>query len=251
MNTSIDLIKSNINNLTMLWETASASHKSFFSDESFNYCLVKDAEWPNRLWFKEPVTQSNLSLASDKLKTLPINLIVPNWELGGNSCENLFIQNGFEKLFEQEAMVLELNKTFEEGKELKMVKVDDREKAEIWAFVFLYTFGYKIDPETIVKTCHEVEYFIGYKDNLSVGVGVLFGTGVVGGVHSLGVLPTMRKRGFAGQMMAFLINRAINKKIELIVLQASAAGRHMYLKMGFKEQFKIANYRFLADSMES
>ena len=52
----------------------------------------------------------------------------------------------------------------------------------------------------------------------------------------------MRKRGFAEETMAYILNKAIDNQVEYAYLQASELGKNIYLNMGFVMDFIMRNY---------
>jgi len=78
-----------------------------------------------------------------------------------------------------------------------------------------------------------------------VGTVILYFTGKVVGIHSLGVLPKMRGNGIARKTMELLINLASKQGMKQACLQASDSANPMYKKLGFREQFKMLNYQII------
>ncbi len=76
-----------------------------------------------------------------------------------------------------------------------------------------------------------------------IGTLTLFQTGNVMGIHGVGVIPEMRKKGFAEEIMKFAINEAIDVGCEYAQLQASALGKGIYTRLGFEDLFLITNYQ--------
>ena len=58
----------------------------------------------------------------------------------------------------------------------------------------------------------------------------------------MGVIPEMRRKGFAEQMMVNLLHWSTEQQFTYATLQASAMGKGLYLKLGFEEQFTMKNY---------
>lgn len=73
-----------------------------------------------------------------------------------------------------------------------------------------------------------------YYQNEPVGTAILFQINKVSGIHGVGVISGMRRRGFAEQIMKRLINMAVENDSQHVTLQASAMGRNIYLKLSFK-----------------
>ncbi len=62
------------------------------------------------------------------------------------------------------------------------------------------------------------------------------------GIHSMGIIPEMRGKGFAEQMMRTILNQAVEQGFERATLQASSMGKGLYLKLDFEQQFAMSNY---------
>lgn len=89
-------------------------------------------------------------------------------------------------------------------------------------------------------TCSGNRVLLAYnKDSQPVATGLLFKTGAVVGIHQIGVPAEHQGRGYATQMMRILIQYADQWQADSVVLQASTAGRPVYQKLGFVEQFLI------------
>jgi predicted acetyltransferase len=71
---------------------------------------------------------------------------------------------------------------------------------------------------------------------------MLFQTGNYIGIHGVGVIPEMRRKGFAEEIMKFALNISIDLKAEYALLQASAMGKDIYTRLGFEDLFVIKNY---------
>jgi hypothetical protein len=63
----MDLTKLNIKNLVSLWQKAGEPTGSYMAGEDFDYCLLHDSDWPNRLWFHQEIQQKHLEMAKQRL----------------------------------------------------------------------------------------------------------------------------------------------------------------------------------------
>ena len=122
-------------------------------------------------------------------------------------------------------------------------------RAKVWAELYPKAFGYRISEEIIEKSCGSIEFYLASKHGEPVGTLIVYQTGDIVGIHGIGVSPEMRRQGFAEEIMKFAINRAIDLKASYATLQASAMGRGLYDKLGFKEDFTIKNYILEIDSI--
>lgn len=237
-----DLINSNLNNLILLWRTVGVAFNTYKKELNFEYCEVKDAEWPNRLWLQQSITQEIVDELKIKLTTISKNITVPVWNIYGKNDDAILIRNGFSLKFEQVGMFLKVSKSFVVNNNVKIKQVTSINDTILWSNIFAQSFGYKISPITIQETLKSIIYYIAYKDGVAVGTAMLYKTNNVMGIHSVGIPPEMRRKGFAESIMKLLINKSIEYKVEYITLQASSMGKNLYLKLGFKDQFLIKNY---------
>ena len=242
MKDTTDLKNANIKNLTSLWETAGTTFNAYYKTLDFEFCEIKGSEWPNRLWIDQDITQRNVDLIKKKLANTPSNITLPIWNLEDKNEGSILEHNGFNLKFEQVGMSLKTDKPFKIKTNVKIQLVTNLTETKLWSKLFKKSFGYEISSETIAKTLNVINYYIAYHDGLAVGTAILHKTNNVVGVHSVGIPPEMRRRGYAEKIMKLLINIAIENGNELITLQASNMGKGLYLKLGFKEQFLIKNY---------
>ena len=124
----------------------------------------------------------------------------------------------------------------------KLVKVTTKKDVVIWSNLFEKSFGYFINPVLLNKTHKHISYFIAYHQHQMVGTGILHNTNNISGIHSVGIIPKQRRKGYAEQIMKLLINQSIKINSDCITLQSSDMGKGLYLKLGFEEQFIIKNY---------
>jgi ribosomal protein S18 acetylase RimI-like enzyme len=239
----MNTINSNIDNLTSLWKIAGASNESFFSKEKYNYCYVENSDWPNRLWFNQSIDNKLITSVKERISSIVTPLTVAYWDTYKNNSFVDLESYGFTKLFEQVGMSLKLDKPISIVNNLDIQLVSNKTEANTWAKLFEKSFGYKILQDTIIKTISKMDYYIAYSENRPVGTAISFKTNNIMGIHSVGIPPEMRRKGYAKQIMKLLINDAIIKGCEYITLQASEMGKNLYLNLGFKEQFIIKNYR--------
>ncbi|NIJ45221.1 ribosomal protein S18 acetylase RimI-like enzyme [Wenyingzhuangia heitensis] len=242
MKEKTNFITENINNLTTLWKTVGTPFNAYFKSADFEYCEIKNSEWPNRLWFNQPTNQKIIDVLKNKAATTEAKITFPIWNLNNKDQQALLEQNGFKLKFEQIAMCLKPNDLFEVENTVKIELVTNQNQATLWSDIFLQSFKYTISTETINKTLKNVDYYLAYHNNIAVGTAIIFNTNNVAGIHSVGIPPAMRRKGYAAQIMKLLINKAIKNQAELITLQASNMGKNIYLNLGFKEQFLIKNY---------
>ena len=150
---------------------------------------------------------------------------------------------GFTKLFEQVGMSLKISKPLKTQDNLNIQLVSNNSQTNLWAKLFEMSFGYKIPEEILLETKNEIDYYIAYTQNQAVGTAISYRTNNIMGIHSVGIPPEIRRKGYAEQIMKLLINSAAEDNCDYMTLQASDMGENLYLSLGFKEQFIIKNYK--------
>jgi ribosomal protein S18 acetylase RimI-like enzyme len=237
-------IHANIENLTALWKQASLPFDGCVEKDEFSYCEVQHSEWPNRLWFNEDITEELVAAAAKSIAGKSTIFTLPYWDIYNSNSFEILNTLGFEKRTEQIGMSLKLDKPFQQTIHLEHKRVTDTVAAKLWSDLFKQAFGYYIHEEILNRTFRVIEYYIAYSESQPIGTAILYNTGNISGIHAVGVIPEMRRKGFADDMMAFILNRAIASHAAYATLQASAMGKGLYLKLGFKEEFIIRNYFF-------
>ena len=238
---NINLIKDNIDNLTTLWRTVATPLLSYHKNDPFQFSQIQNSGWPNRLWFREEITEENLPQILDIIKNNP-GLVIPYWDVFGSNSKEIFEKNGFEIRNQLVAMALKLDQKFELENKLHFKRVLNEEDAKTWSDIYPLSFNYVISKETLVHNYENVKFYLVHLDEKPIGTLTLFQTGKVMGIHGVGVIPEMRKKGFAEEIMKFAINEAIDAKAEYAQLQASPLGKNIYSRLGFEDLFSITNY---------
>ena len=241
MKTTHTLTQANIKNLTSLWQTAGQPFNAYTKTLDFEYCEIHNSQWPNKLWLHKSINQEIIDSIKIKLETMS-SMSLPIWDIYKQNDHELLIQNGFKVKFEQVGMSLKLNTYITTKNNLKLKRVTSNLEAKLWSAIFKKAFGYTISTETLMRTLKTINYYIAYHNNTPIGTAITHKTETFMGVHSVGIPPEMRRKGYAEQLMQLLINLAIDTNNDYITLQASDMGKHLYLKLGFESQFVIRNY---------
>lgn len=236
-----NLIKDNIDNLTTLWRTVATPLLSYHKNDPFEFSQIQNSGWPNRLWFREDITEENLPQILDIIKNNP-GLVIPYWDVFGSNSNKIFEKNGFEIRNQLVAMALKLDKKFELENKLHFKRVLNEEDAKTWSDIYPLSFNYVISKETLIHNYENVKFYLVHLDEKPIGTLTLFQTENIMGIHGVGVIPEMRKRGFAEEIMKFAINEAVDANAEYAQLQASPLGKNIYSRLGFEDLFSITNY---------
>lgn len=140
-------------------------------------------------------------------------------------------------------MALKLGDKFTLQNHLTFKRVLNEEDAKIWSDIYPLSFNYVISKETLIHNYENVKYFLVHFEEKPIGTLALFQTGKTMGIHGVGVIPEMRKKGLAEEIMKFGINQAIDENCEYAQLQASDLGKGIYTRLGFEDLFVITNYQ--------
>ncbi|MGH1335318.1 MAG: GNAT family N-acetyltransferase [Aureispira sp.] len=236
------MLLENIHNLTMLWKTASLPFSTYVAGPHFDYCYIEDANWPNRVWLHQDIDRTVLEAIKDILPAVPVPLTLPYFDIYKSDKEALLERFGWTYKFEQTAMFLKPQAKFSQRDGFELKKVDTEVTAVLWAKLFKEAFGYGISVPTILQNWLILDYYIAYDQGKAIGTGLLNQTYTTMGIHSIGVPPAHRRRGYADEIMRHLINYAVLNGVPSITLQASSMGKSIYERLGFQEQFLIRNY---------
>lgn len=237
-----NLIKDNIDNLTTLWKTVATPLLSYHTNDFLEFSQIKDSGWPNRLWFRKDITRENLPQILETIEKNP-GLVVPYWDIFESTSNEIFEKNGFSIRNQLVAMALKLDQKFTLQNNLAFKRVLNEEDAKIWSDIYPLSFNYVISKETLVSNYENAKFYLVHLDEKPIGTLTLFQTGKIMGIHGVGVIPEMRKKGFAEEIMKFAINEAIYADCEYAQLQASALGKGIYTRLGFEDLFTITNYQ--------
>lgn len=239
----MNLIKSNIDNLISLWRSADSNHSIYSQSSGFELQTTTGSQWPNKLWFTGEVDQQAITVARDYIKSSPIPLSIPYWHIYETDASQWFETAGFEVAFEQTGMSLKLDYNFHQDTSLETSKVLDQATASLWSQLFEQAFGYRLDSRLLLWQPDKTELLLASHNGTPVGTGIIhFTEGNIAGIHAMGIIPAMRRRGFAEEMMISMLNQARTREASFATLQASNMGLGLYLKMGFTKDFSMSTY---------
>jgi ribosomal protein S18 acetylase RimI-like enzyme len=233
----MDLKQKNIENIISLWTEVSAPFNGYYNKEDYAYSYLPFSEWPNRLWSYH-ITANVLDAAIQLIRDEQKKLMIAYWE----DDHDLFVSKGFQQKAQLVGMSLPLQEKLVYEKRLQLISVESRAQSQQWSSAFQLAFNYFIHEDVILKAPHSVQYYIALHENAVIGTAILYIHNGIAGIHAVGVLPTMRKMGFADEIMKALINIAIDSKASHAMLQASKMGIGIYRRLGFQEDFLFTGY---------
>jgi ribosomal protein S18 acetylase RimI-like enzyme len=235
------LIEDNINNLTGLWRTVGIPFASYHKNDASEYCKIENSGWPNKLWFRHDITENDAEKAIETMKSNS-GLVLPYFDIFRTNSYEILEAKGLIKKTEQVAMALKLDQKFEQQNNLSFKRVLNDEDAKTWADIYPDAFGYIISKEILIQNNENIHFYLFSLENQPIGTCMLFQTGNNIGIHGVGVIPEMRRKGFAEEIMKFALNMVIDSNLEYALLQASAMGKDIYTRLGFQDLFVIRNY---------
>lgn len=240
--------KENIYNLTSLWKTAGQALNSYYENPQFNYSMVKNSDWPNRIWLNDELNNKILKSIREIILKKNVKLVVPYWFDNITNSNDLFESAGFQVKLNQTGMSIKLLNKYDYQKRLLIREVDNLEKAKVWEEIYPDSFNYRISKEILMATKEKIKYYLAFLDNKPIGTAIVYITNNIAGIHGVGVIPSARRMGYADEIMKSLLNNLIDRGLEYSTLQASNMGLGIYKKMGYQEDFSITSY-VLKDSI--
>jgi len=237
----MNLIKQNIDNLTNLWALGGQTSGIYIDHNDYAISKISGSEWPNKLWFHE---KPNKRVIQQILQDNDLgNIAIAIWHKSIPDTEVLLRSFGFTEKNSLTGMSIRLNQLTYNSQNLSIQKVTKNDTAKIWSHLFQSAFGYQIHWKTIVQTMMNVDYFIGYLDNIPLGTAALYKhADATVGIHSMGIIPEYRRKGFAEAILSEILNTAGNMGASYATLQASDMGKGLYSKTGFREDFSMKHF---------
>ena len=242
----------NLNNLTQLWQHYGA--RTLYKDDQLQ--LHKSISWPNRVWADMARPVSGISLEKTAINA-PDTAVFPLWPAmtaDGSATQQVTVDTlvhqsrDWKRAVQHTAMALQLDKQLPDNTQaaarypIQIKRLSGDTDLAAWVATGSKAFGYTIDANVIAPLlAHEdTQILLAYnEDSEPVATGLLFKTGDVVGIHQIGVPADHQGKGYATQMIRFLIQCAEKWQADYVVLQASEAGRPVYQKLGFVDQFLI------------
>ena len=242
----------NLNNLTQLWQRYGA--RSLYEDDQLQ--LRKNISWPNRVWadMARPVSGRSLEQTAKKAPDAALFPLWPTMTEDGSAAPQMTVDalvrqsRDWQPAVQHTAMALQLDKQQPVNAQtvarypVHIKCLSGNTDIAAWVATGSKAFGYTIDANVIAPllACEDTQILLAYNEDCQpVATGLLFKTGDVVGIHQIGVPADHQGKGYATQMMRFLIQCAEKWQADYVVLQASEAGRPVYQKLGFVDQFLI------------
>lgn len=232
----------NIQNLTSLWLLAGKAFNAAQIVSKFEIVNISFSEWPNRIWSLEQITSDKKDIVKQIMqKNNPAMTFSVFQDL---SEENHADDYGLKMKNLQVGITLPLKdyNLSQIDSRIELVLVDNQECATLWSNLFQQSFGYTISDKIVMKIKDQVEFYNLKYNNLFVGTVAIYRLDNSIGIHSLGIIPQFRNKGFAEESMKVILAKAKKDNLNYAHLQSSFMGINIYKKLGFKEIFNVYNY---------
>lgn len=238
------LIKENIENLISLWQLVSEPFKGYHTNEAFTCYDVRDSQWPTRLWFHEIINKSDLKKADTVYFSKSEAKNLSYFDIHKDAPTKLLNDFNFKIRYVQRGMVLKIGNSYNYEERLTLKHVITKDDAILWSALFFQSFNYKVHPNQVLLPLEKTFFYIvSDKEGHAIGTIIAHNTNSeVIGIHSMGIIPKERQKGYATELMQIVINQAKLTGFSHVTLQASEKAVSLYEKLGFEKQFLIKNY---------
>lgn len=218
--------------MEIIFEFDATVVQSQIPEDTFNYVISAHFTENNADWRISHV------ISLYKKKSLPFSWWVGPSDTPENLSE-LLQQHGLRFKEENIGMYLALDHFQPTAvSPLAFKRVDSSEQMEDFTHV-LVELGinpqvYCEAPPVLYRGEAPFQFYVGYLDGVPVATGILVLHANVAGIYYVIISPSHRKKGFGTAMMEHLIQQAKAKKYSICTLQASADGKGLYKRLGFK-----------------
>ncbi len=233
-----------IDHLFNFWEYIGIQGDFFTNERGYKYSYQSNMSWPSKVF---GIDRKRIDFEQLKLKIetglLPKSLGITE---DGLTEKQLLIHN-FEKTSVVKGMFLNISREHKPKDNFPTIqRVDTKSKAIEFANIAAKSFGYEINPKTIISLLNfdsKIRLYLGRHNGSSVSCGIIFlDENKVSGIHMIGTIPEYRGRGLGKIMTTKLILEAFNNRSNTVVLVASESGERIYSKMGFKIHGTLSSY---------
>ncbi|MBL4708951.1 MAG: GNAT family N-acetyltransferase [Flavobacteriales bacterium] len=101
--------------------------------------------------------------------------------------------------------------------------------------------GRKLDPELFLdlNKHDDVEYYLGYENEIPVAGSMLFKKDDIAGVYMIGTLEKFQRKGYGSALTQYVLKRGFELNCKKAILQATNVGAKLYRKLGFTIEGRI------------
>ncbi len=217
-----------------------------------NDCVIKITDIQDdtfNMVLKAHFTQQNANKKIEEVISIFNTKNLPfSWWVGPNdtpaNLKAILISKDFVSKEYDYGMYLDLEKyTPNISSELKIKQISSANELKEFDNIHVQSFGNPNAFEIIFSKIPSFSYqdkspfrfYTGYFEGKPVTTGVLVFHADVVGIYYIVTLPNERRKGYATDMMHYLLTTARKENQKTAVLQASEEGKKVYAKMGFNE----------------
>ncbi len=229
----------NLSNLTSLWKHMGASQVPCEGPARTYACR----QWPYRVWAEgaaEDRFGSCLPLPKRVVAEAQAqpNPVVPLWAGGAEALKSA----GFRVGWQLTAMCAELPRTTEIIERVTLTETDYQAVGR-WARLASDAFSYEVDASVIRRLLRlGLGLYTIRAEGQDVGTVLTHEEDGVVGIHMVGIVPPMRRRGLAREAMRTVMSQVPSPRARLLVLQAAERAEPLYASLGFASQFAIPHF---------
>jgi len=233
-----------INHLFGFWEFLGTQGGFFINKNDYKYCSPSTSSWPNKV-FGIDIKTLRIQLLASKMKegTLPNALGI----IEDTFTENLLQFHHFKQTSVVKGMYLNLIQELKPINNFNDIQeVTTESEARDFATIASKSFGYEINPQTIILLLNnptKIRLYLGKHKGALASCGIVFlDKNNVSGIHMIGTIREYRGFGLGKTMTNKLIFEAYKNKSSKVVLVASKAGERIYSKLGFITRGNLKSY---------
>jgi len=226
------------------WEYIGLKGRFFTNETSLKYTDPNVRTWPSKVF---GIDRNNIDFKELHLRMkngdLPnsLGLIEDNW------TENQLRLHNFKKTSVVKGMYFKLPQKQKPTDNFQTIHaVNSTPKAHEFAKIASQSFGYTIDPKTIIALLNcttKIRLYLGSHKGTFANCGIVFlDKKKLSGIHMIGTIPEKRGLGLGRIMTQKLIYEAYNNQSDMVFLVASKAGERIYSKMGFITDGALHSY---------
>lgn len=233
-----------INHLFDFWEYLGIQGGFLTNENGYKYSSPSDISWPSKVFGIDIKVLKIQQLASKMQEGALPNAL---GRIEDTFTVNLLLSHHFKQTSEVKRIYLNLTQELKPiNNSPNIQEVITEAEATDFATIASKTFGYKINPQTIISLLNDsskIRLYLGKHMGSSASCGIVFlDNNNVSGIHMIGTVAECRGLGLGKTMTNKLIFEAYENKSSEVVLVASKAGERIYAKLGFITQGNLKSY---------
>jgi len=233
-----------INHLFYFWEYIATQGDFFIKKDGYKISSPINKSWPYKV-FGIDIKVLKIEQLASKMKecTLPNSLGI----IEDTFTEKLLLSRHFKQTSVVKGMCLKLTQELRPINNFTNIQEVISEAGAVdFATIASKSFGYKINPQTIISLLGDtskIRLYIGKHMGALASCGIVFlDKNNITGIHMIGTILEYRGLGLGKAMTNKLIFEVYENKSSEVVLVASKSGERIYSKLGFITQGNLKSY---------